>query len=180
MRSNFSRMIKKAFSLLISILMVSFCLGNHVLAADKQIDSDNSMGPWLGYAVECEYDLPENEDSSCQYFAFDENTQKIDSNGNFTFSFSWAMSSTTFKPAASKIRVYASATSSTSNKTYYITLKRFSDDASMGYGTYTANGTSQYIEFSGLDLYTSYYLYFSKPIISGATITGSGSVNYIQ
>ena len=85
-----------------------------------------------------------------------------------------------FKPKASSIKVYMKATSSTSDKKYYINLYKDGSDSSLGSVTYTADGTSQYYEFTGLDTNSSYYLYFSKPLFSNATITGTGHINHIQ
>ena len=38
----------------------------------------------------------------------------------------------------------------------------------------------QYYEFTGLDTNPSYYLYFSKPLFSNATITGTGHIKNIK
>lgn len=133
-----------------------------------------------GVAIECDYELPENTDDSSEYFSFINLNQRMDSNGYFTFSYSWAMSSDYFKPASSSIRVYMSATSSTSNQTYYINLYKSGSDSSLGSVKLTANGNSQYYDFTGLDTNSYYYLSFSKPLLSNATITGSGHINYIQ
>ena len=179
---------KRLISIIISIFLVCLCYANRASAAnlssqiDKRILAEEDLGPWLGYASVCddEIELPLNTDSSCQYFQFENDGQRMDSQGNFTFSFSWAMQSTSFKPFATTITIRATATSSNNNKTYYIGVKEVATGNSLGYATYTANGQQQDFQFSGLDLNTSYYLYFSKPILSNATITGSGRVMNIQ
>ena len=124
--------------------------------------------------------MPINNDSSEQYFRFVDENNRMDSNGYFTFSFSWAMESTSFYPFASSITVVAAATSSNNNQTYYIGVKEVATGNSVGVHQYTANGSSYSSVFSGLDVNKSYKLYFSKPILSNATITGSGQVKNIQ
>lgn len=177
--------IKKTFSAILSATVLCLCLGNSAYAAEtEQLGnsiSDEELGPFLGAATECdaECDLPINNDSSSQFFAFVDDGQKMDANGNFIFSFSWAMESTSFRPSASSIDVYATATTSNNNKTYYIGLKEVGG-SSLGYHSYTANGTQQQGSFSGLDSNKWYVLYFSKPATSSATITGSGHVDYIR
>ncbi len=131
-------------------------------------------------ATECDYYLPTNTDSSSEYFCFNEEGQRINSDGSFTFSFSWALQSSYFKPANSTIRIYATATSDTNNKTYYINLYKDGESNPVKTVKYTANGVSQYADFSGLDTNSYYYMYFRIPLNSTATITGSGQINYIQ
>ena len=89
-----------------------------------------------------------------------------------------AMPGQNFKPAKSTIRVYATATSSNSYQTYYIHLHNY-DDTCVACITYTANGNSQYYEFTGLDTSQYYHLYFTKGVLTG-TITGSGQINSIK
>ena len=131
-------------------------------------------------ATECDYYLPANTDSSSQYFYFNEEGQRINSDGSFTFSFSWALQSSYFRPANSTIRIYATATSDTNDKTYYINLYKDGESNPVKTVKYTANGVSQYADFTGLDTNSYYYMYFRIPLTSSATITGSGQINYIQ
>ena len=133
-----------------------------------------------GVAEECDYYLPENTDDLSQYFKFGSLGQRMDSNGYFTFSFSYALSSTSFKPAHSSICVYATATSSTSNKTYYISLYKSGQSNAISTITYTANGKTERHYFTGLSTSNRYYLKFTLPILSSATVTGSGRVETIQ
>lgn len=167
--------MKKFKSLICFIMATVMMLGTSmsVFAADVEEQYD-------GVAIECDYELPENVDDSSEYFCFMSPHQRMDSNGYFTFSYSWAMESDLFKPASSSIRLYMTATSSTSNQTYYINLYKVGSDSSLGTVRFTANGNSQYYDFSGLDTNSYYYLYFSKPLLSNSTITGSGHINYIQ
>jgi len=106
--------------------------------------------------------------------------QRIDSNGYFTFSFAYSLNSSSFRPVDTTIRVYASATSSTNNKTYYISLYKSGQNSLVKKATFTANGGSQYYDFTGLSTSLSYYLKFTKSSSSTTTITGSGQVEYIQ
>lgn len=103
------------------------------------------------------------------------------SDGSFSFSYNFTMSSDLFKPKNSSITVYSTATSSTSDKEYDILLYKFSDDKKVGStAVYTANGTTQKFTWTGLDTNTTYYLYFSKPLSNGGKITGSGRIDYSQ
>lgn len=127
--------------------------------------------------------LDENTDDSSEYFRFANPNSRIDSNGNFTFSFKWEMDSSYFKPKNSSITVYAKATSSTSNEKYYITLYKYNssgDDTKVKRIKYTANGTNQSYTFTGLNTSSSYYLRFTKPLTSSAKITGSGRIASIK
>lgn len=164
------RKTKKILSVILSVVALCLSFGNCAYATELNQTSDIMLdedvyGPYLGQAKECdtESDMPINEDSSCQYFLFVDDGQKMDGNGNFTFSFSWAMESTSFKPAGSSIDVYAAATSSNSDTTYYIGVKEVGG-SSLGYYSYTANGSQQYGGFSGLNPNKWYVLYFSKPL----------------
>lgn len=176
--------VRKVFAAVLSVLIITFCYSNFAFAAEQNapalINPDDSLGPWLGYATECEneIDIPINTDASNQYFIFVDEGQKIDAYGNFTFSFSWAMESSSFKSSKTTLRVYATATSSNSNQTYYIGVKELGGN-SVGYATYTANGVLGYADFP-VNTYTTYVLYFSKPLLSNATITGSGYLDHIQ
>ena len=127
-----------------------------------------------------QYYLPENTDDLSQYFKFGGMGQRIDSNGYFTFSFAYSLNSSSFRPVDTTIRVYASATSSTNNKTYYISLYKSGQNSLVKKATFTANGGSQYYDFTGLSTSLSYYLKFTKSSSSTTTITGSGQVEYIQ
>ena len=180
--------IKKLTFLLVATVFFIH-LGTFALAADSDDTTENeyvNSSPDTVYdvAVDCDYELPENNmdiDPSIQYFAFNgAQGNRINGDGSFTFQFSNEMPSTSFKPADTSIRVYATATSSTNNKTYYIGLYETGQTTPIKVVTYTANGNSQYGEFTGLSTNTYYHLYFSKPIYSAATITGSGQINYIQ
>lgn len=166
--------MKKLRSLLCFVMATILMLGSSitVFAADDRVQ--------YATATECEYELPENTDNSSDYFNFVNLKKRMDSNGYFTFSYSWAMYSQHFKPKASSIKVYMKATSSASDKKYYINLYKDGSDSSLGSVTYTADGTSQYYKFTALDTNSSYYLYFSKPLFSNATITGTGHINHIQ
>ena len=173
----------KRTAVLLSVMSIVFN-GQMVFAAEQDslpCDNIDIMAEDfrnIETAIECNIDLPENTDSSKNYFRFAE-PQRMDANGNFTFSFSWKMSSVSFKPASSSIKVYSKATSSTSNKTYYIGVRKIGE-SSYTPVRYTANNTNLYYEFTGLDTNSYYCLEFSKPLTSGATITGSGSINSIQ
>lgn len=134
-------------------------------------------------ASECDIELEENTDDSEEYFKFGNPKLRLDSNGNFTFSFKREMSSGYFKPASSSITVYAQATSSTDNESYYIGLYKYNssgDDTFIKRIKYTANGNNQSYTFTGLSTSSSYYLYFTKPLTSSATITGSGRIASIK
>lgn len=144
------------------------------------VEDTSSKTTSYGVAEECDYYIPKNIDDSSQYFRFESMGQRMDSNGYFTFSFSHSLKSSSFRPAQSTICVYASATSSTSNKTYYISLYKSGQSNAISTITYTANGTTEYHYFTGLSTSTSYYLKFTLPILSNATITGSGRVATIQ
>lgn len=105
------------------------------------------------------------------------------SDGSFTFSFSNAMPSDSFKPRSSSITVTAKATSSnTSYNKYTITLYKYGtgDDIRIGEASYTADGKSYSHTFKNLDESASYYLYFTKLLLIDMTITGSGQVSPIQ
>lgn len=134
-------------------------------------------------ARKCNVDLEENTDDTKEYFIFENLNMRLDSNGKFTFSFKREMSSGYFKPAGSSITVYAKATSSTDNETYYIGVYKYNssdDDTLIKRIKYTANGDNQSYTFTGLNTSSSYYLYFTKPLTSSATITGSGRIASIK
>ena len=176
--------VRKLFAVVLSVLFITLCYSNFAYAAEQNtpdiINEEDSLGPWLGYATECEneIDMPTNTDDSYQYFIFVDEGQKIDAYGNFTFSFSSSMESSSFKSKKTTLRVYATATSSNSNQTYYIGVKELGGN-SVGYATYTANGVLGYADFP-VNTYTTYVLYFSRPLLSNATITGSGYLDHIQ
>lgn len=144
---------------------------------EKGLSSESAS---YGVSTECNYYLPENTDDLSQYFKFGGMGQRIDSNGYFTFSFAYSLNSSSFRPVDTTIRVYASATSSTNNKTYYISLYKSGQNSLVKKATFTANGGSQYYDFTGLSTSLSYYLKFTKSSSSTTTITGSGQVEYIQ
>jgi hypothetical protein len=165
----------RVFSMFMVAIM-TLSIGFNVFAAEL----DKGSGMKMGVAKECSYYLPQNSESSSEYFRFSNLFTRMNSNGSFTFSFMREMDSDSFKPKNSTMRVYATATSSNSNQTYYISLFKSSDNSLVQSVTYTANGNSQYYDFTGLSTSTRYYLHFSKPISSTATITGSGQINSIQ
>ena len=175
------KILLSTFSLLVFVLSFE-CVVMAAEGNDVNPDETSSYAEDIieQVATECDLILPENNDSSKEYINFVDSDEKMDSQGNFTFSYSYLLQSDPFKPSFSTIWVYASATSSTNNKTYYIKVKRFSDDAIVGSATYTANGQTGSASFGGLDTNTTYYLEFTLPIFSNATITGSGKINYIQ
>lgn len=169
-------MKKKILSVLL-VLGVILSTNTTSLAADVDLPDD--------YAQKCDIYLPANNDDSHEYFEFTNPNARINSDGSFTFSFQREMSSSNFTPASSSITVYASATSSTSNKTYYISLWKYStgsasDDTQIASIKYTADGSTQKYTFTGLSTSSRYYLYFSKPLTSSATITGSGRIESIK
>lgn len=135
-----------------------------------------------GVAIQCNEILPENTDSSTEYFRFTKQNPnaRMEDDGSFTFSFSWAMESQVFKPAASSIKVYATATTTSSDKTYSIYLYKSGEEDPVKKVSYKANGTSQYYEFTGLDTNSYYYLYFTKSAFNSGTVTGSGRIESIQ
>lgn len=149
-----------------------------------QNDSDVHIIEYSDFeeAVVCEDYLPENTNSSSEYFSFTKSMLRMDSKGNFTFSFSNRLESDTFKPKNSTITVKAKATSSTDDQKYYISLYKVgkTEDEYVKGATFKADGTAQRFEFSSLDTGSKYFLVFTKPITSNGTITGSGSVNYIK
>ena len=171
--------MKKVYKSVFSIVMIAMLFvtaNSKVFAAEEQVYDD--------VAKECnDIYLEENNDDSNEYFEFGNPNLRIDANGSFTFSYKREMSSSTFKPAATSITVYSKATSSTDNKTYYISLYKYNssgDDTFLKKIKYTANGTSQSYKFTGLSTSSKYYLYFSKPLTSSATITGSGRIASIK
>lgn len=123
--------------------------------------------------------LEQNTDDSSEYFRFSEKISRMDENGNFIFSYKDQFGGDTFKPSGSSITVYASATSSTSDTTYYISLYKSDGTLVKSNVKYTADGNTYKYKFTGLSSSTSYYLYFSKPLSSRATITGSGRIDSI-
>lgn len=168
-----SKLIKRIMAMVMMFSTVFSSIGLQALAADDE-KNDKS--------IECEYALPENNDSSSEYFEFiQDSNQRIDANGYFTFSYLNSMISTSFKPAASSMTIYVTATSSpTPNKTYYISLVEFDTDTIVKRVSFTANGVSQYYVFTGLDTSKDYYLGFSLPLFSSGTVTGSGHLVSIQ
>ena len=163
----------KITTALMTIIMLVLSMNTSVFAAESDAEYDD-------VAISCDYELPENNDSSSEYFRFDNPNQRMDANGNFSFSYKMIMYSDTFTPASSSIKVYATAKSSTSDKTYYIMLYKYEDDTFIKSVSYKADGTSQVYEFTDLDTSKDYYLAFSKPLSSSATITGSGRIEYIK
>ncbi|MGN0427929.1 MAG: hypothetical protein ACI4F0_09030 [Agathobacter sp.] len=91
--------MKKFRSLLCFIMATVMVLGSNisVFAAEDYEQYDS-------VSIECDYELPENIDDSYEYFSFLNLNQRMDSNGYFTFSYSWAMDSDYFKPASTSIR----------------------------------------------------------------------------
>ena len=167
------RVIRVMSMVMVAIMTLS--IGINAKAVESRVNFEKKMD----VAKECDYYLRKNNDSSSEYFRFSPLT-RMSSSGNFSFSYKREMDSDSFKPTDSTMRVYATATSSTNNQTYYISLFKSSDDSLVKSVTYTANGSSQYYDFTGLSTSTSYYLHFSKPLSSSATITGSGQINSIQ
>jgi hypothetical protein len=106
---------------------------------EKGLSSESAS---YGVSTECDYYLPENTDDLSQYFKFGGMGQRIDSNGYFTFSFAYSLNSSSFRPVDTTIRVYASATSSTNNKTYYISLYKSGQNSLVKKAAFTANGGS--------------------------------------
>lgn len=160
-----------AFLLAMTMMVVSTNITAFAATEDKEYDA---------VATVCDDDLPENDNDLSEYFHFANPNSRMDSYGNFTFSFSWAMESDYFKPASSSLKLSAKATSSTSNQTYYIALYKVGSDNPIKNVKFTADGTAQSYQFTGLSTSSYYYLSFSKPILSNATITGTGKVSIIQ
>ena len=104
----------------------------------------------------------------------------MESDGSFSFSYSWSMQSQLFKPASSSIKVYARATSTSSDKSYSIWLYKSGEDEPVQKVNYTANGKEQYYQFTGLNTNSYYYLYFTKSLLNDGKVTGSGSIDHIQ
>ena len=124
--------------------------------------------------------LPENKDDKGEYFRFDTSKQRMDKNGNFSFSYENTMTSDLFKPKDSSITIYATATTNTTKKGYSIGVYRYSDDKLMGsFVKYTADGGNWKHTWTGLNTNETYYLYFSQDSGVGK-VTGSGKINYIQ
>ena len=142
----------KVATVLMRTIVMIFSANSLVFAAENDAAYD--------VAIKCDYELSENNDSSSEYFRFDNPLQRMDSNGNFTFSFKSIMNSDSFKPKTSSIKVYITATS-TSDKAFYVYLFKVNPDSD--YDTmikkveYTANGQSQYYEFKDLDTKSKYY-----------------------
>lgn len=159
---------KRAISLLTMILVL--CSSFSAFAQDTaSIESATKTDEWL----------EQNTDNSSEYFRFSERISRMDENGNFVFSYKDQFGGDTFKPNGSSITVYASATSSTSDTTYYISLYKADRTLVKSNVKYTADGSTYKYSFTGLSSSTSYYLYFSKPLKSRATITGSGRIDSI-
>lgn len=168
-------MMKKRMLSVVLVLAMLFTTNLTAFASEK-VEYDD-------VAVASDVNLDENTDDSSEYFRFANPNSRIDSNGNFTFSFKWKLESSYFKPANSSITVYAKATSSTSNEKYYISLYKYNssgDDTLVKKIKYTANGTNQSYKFTGLSTSKSYRLIFSKPFTSNSTITGSGRIASIK
>ncbi len=176
------RKIKNVFTLLMSVVLMVLNSGNACFASssDNHYEACSTVTPHTTYgtAIKCDYDLPLNTDSSTQYFLFTPNEQRMNPDGSFIFSYSWAMPGDQFKPANSTIRVYVNATSSNSHQNFYIHLHNY-DDSCVTYVSFTADGNTYYYDFTGLDVTKYYHLYFTKGALTG-TITGSGQINYIQ
>lgn len=173
-------MKKKIMKSILALTMVAafiFGVTNTSVYASNEKEYDDT-------ATVCDMELGENTDNSGECFRFITNpNSRMESDGSFTFSYSWKMQSDYFKPANSSIKVYATATSSTSNKTYYISLYKYNssgDDKLVDKIKYTADGTSQYYQFTGLSTSSEYYLYFTLPLTSSAQITGTGKVVSIK
>lgn len=167
------KQLKSRIATVLMSMMLVFSMNTTVFAAENDAEPDD-------VAIRCDYELAENDDSSSEYFRFGNPNQRMDEKGNFTFSFSYALDSDLFKPASSSIKVYATATSSSSDQTYYISLYKAVNDTYVKGVTYKADGTTQFYEFTDLDTSSYYYLSASKPLFSTGTITGSGHIDYIQ
>ena len=167
--------MKKRMLSVVLVLAMLFTTNLTAFASEK-VEYDD-------VAVASDMNLDENTDDSSEYFRFANPNSRIDSNGNFTFSFKREMDSSYFKPKNSSITVYAKATSSTSNKNYYIALYKYNspgDDIMIKRIKYTANGNNQSYTFTGLSTSSDYCLRFTKPLTSSATITGSGRIASIK
>lgn len=111
-------MKKRAKKVLLAVLTAALLItgksGVSVFASDRESYDD--------IATECNIELPENTDDSREYCEFTNPNMRMESDGSFSFSYQRSMQSDDFKPASSSITVYATATSSTSDQTYYIAL----------------------------------------------------------
>lgn len=163
----------RALTVLMAVMMLVCNVNTHVFAAENN-DGQNDV------AVSDSYELAENSDTSSDYFWFGNPNQRMEDDGSFYFSFSFRMSSDIFKPASSSIKVYATATSSNSNKSYNISLYESATDNLVKSVSYKADGVEYNYEFTDLDPDKYYYLYFSKPLFSDSTISGKGRIDYIQ
>lgn len=132
-------------------------------------------------AVPTDEFLEPNYDDSHEYFKFANTMQRMDGNGNFTFSFKDRMTSDYFYPTSSTIKVTISAKSSnTDGKSFSVYVCKAYDDSRVKGVNFTANETSQTGTFSNLDTSTLYYLEFTRPLFQNAKITGSGTVTPIK
>ena len=176
---------KHALSLILTVILIT--TSNNILSYASDVEGvkdsgSDSYSSLYDVATSSDVKLEKNTDSSHQYFVFDESGQKMDSNGNFTFSFSWSMDSASFKPASSSITLYARATCTSTVKSYNIDLYRIdgTDDTLVKAVSFTANDTSQQYTFTGLDTSERYFLRFTKPFWNAGTVTGSGQITPIQ
>lgn len=167
------KQLKSRIATVLMSAMLVFSVNTTVFAAENDAEPND-------IAIRCDYELAENDDSSSEYFRFGNPNQRMDDEGNFSFSFSWEVNSDIFKPASSSIKVYATATSSSSDQTYYISLYEAGNDTFVKSAKFKADGTSQFYEFTDLDTNSYYYLSGTKPLFSTGTITGSGRIEYIQ
>lgn len=163
----------RALTVLMAVMMLVCNVNTHVFAAESS-DGQNDM------TISDGHELAENSDTSSDYFWFGNPNLRMEDNGSFHFSFSFRLSSDLFKPTSSSIKVYATATSSNSNKSYNISLYESGSDKQVKSVSYKADGTEYNYEFTDLDPDKYYYLYFSKPLFSDSTITGDGRIDYIQ
>lgn len=135
----------------------------------------------IDIAIPTDEYLEPNYDDSHEYFQFNESLQRLDSNGDFTFSFKDRMTSDYFYPTSSTITVTVNAKSNNSEgKSFSVYVCKASDDSRVKGASYTANETSQKGTFSRLDTNTIYYLEFTRPFFQNATISGSGKVTPIK
>ena len=89
------RKIKNVFTLLMSVVLMVLNSGNACFASssDNHYEACSTVTPHTTYgtAIKCDYDLPLNTDSSTQYFLFTPSEQRMNPDGSFIFSYSWAM-----------------------------------------------------------------------------------------
>ena len=113
------------------------------------------------------------------YFYFINDNSKINSDGSFTFSYSWVLTSSMFHPNSSTCSMKIRATCSTGTRNYYFELQDALTNTKVGNYSFTksADGTYYWVYFQDLDPNTDYQLYFNdtNPFYTG-TITGDGQL----